>query len=145
LRKIFYAMNLLLEIATAVLDYVSSEQRQPRYALSSMILSITVMSISLIQLAYTGGKEEVGWQWKGWIPWFYHRDPSNKLFGNPVQIVELFFSVSQSVFAIIAYHYLSRDQNNPTQFSVYPVVFAFFLLCLSFRRREPRVKVSEKS
>jgi hypothetical protein len=57
----------------------------------------------------------------------------------------LFFSVSQSVFAIIAYHYLSRDQNNPTQFSVYPVVFAFFLLCLSFRRREPRVKVSEKS
>ncbi|KAG6746343.1 hypothetical protein POTOM_050883 [Populus tomentosa] len=41
-------MNLLFEIATAVLDYLSSQQRQPRYALS--------------------GKEEVSWQRKGWIP-----------------------------------------------------------------------------
>ncbi|XP_034924379.1 uncharacterized protein [Populus alba] len=128
LRSIFYAMNLLFEIATAVLDYLSSQQRQPRYALSGMILSITVMAISLIQLAYTVGKEGVSSQWKGWIPW---------LFGNPVQVVELLLSVSQCVFAIIAYHYLSRDQNNPTQFSVYPIAFAFCLLCLSFRRREP--------
>ncbi|KAL3570231.1 hypothetical protein D5086_027480 [Populus alba] len=59
LRSIFYAMNLLFEIATAVLDYLSSQQRQPRYALSGMILSITVMAISLIQLAYTVGKEGV--------------------------------------------------------------------------------------
>jgi len=110
---------------------------QPRYALSSMILSITVMAISLIQLAYTGGKEEVSWQWKGWIPWFYHQAPSNKLFGHPVHVVKLLFSVSQCVSAIIAYHYLSRYQNNPTQFSVYPIAFAFCLLCLSFRRREP--------
>jgi len=132
-------MNLLLEIATAVLDYVSSQQRQPRYALSSMILSITVMAISLIQLAYTGGKEEVSWQWKGWIPWFYHQAPSNKLFGDRVHVVELLFSVCQCVSAIIAYHYLSRDQNNPTQFSVYPIAFAFCLLCLNFRRREPWV------
>ncbi|XP_052303455.1 uncharacterized protein LOC18105927 isoform X16 [Populus trichocarpa] len=137
LRRIFYAMNLLFEIATAVLDYLSSQQRQPRYALCGMILSITVMAISLIQLAYTGGKEEVSWQWKGWIPWFYHRAPPHKLFGNPVHILELLFSVSQCVFAIIAYHYLSRDQNNPTQFSIYPIAFAFCLLCLSFRRREP--------
>lgn len=137
LRRLFYAMNLLFEIATAVLDYLSSQQRQPRYALCGMILSITVMAISLIQLAYTGVKEKVSWQWKGWIPWFYHRTPPNKLFGDPVHVVELFFSVSQCVFAIIAYHYLSRDQNNPTQFSVYPIIFAFCLLCLSFRRREP--------
>lgn len=136
-RRIFYAVNLLLEITTAVLDYVSSQQRQPRYALCGMILSITVMAISLIQLAYTCGKEKVSLQWKGWIPWFYHQAPSNKLFGNPVHVVELFFSVSQCVFAIIAYHYLSRDQNNPTQFSVYPIIFACCLLCLSFRRREP--------
>uniref|UniRef100_A0A3N7HVF3 Uncharacterized protein n=1 Tax=Populus trichocarpa TaxID=3694 RepID=A0A3N7HVF3_POPTR len=120
LRRIFYAMNLLLEIATAVLDYVSSQQRQPRYALSGMILSITVMAITLMQLAYTGGKENCA-----------------KLFGNPVHILEFLFSVSQCVFAIIAYHYLSRDQNNPTQFSIYPIAFAFCLLCLSFRRREP--------
>jgi len=120
LRRIFYAMNLLFEIATAVLDYVSSQQRQPRYALSGMILSITVMAITLMQLAYTGGKENCA-----------------KLFGNPVHILELLFSVSQCVFAIIAYHYLSRDQNNPTQFSIYPIAFAFCLLCLSFRRREP--------
>ncbi|KAG6747374.1 hypothetical protein POTOM_049778 [Populus tomentosa] len=98
-------MNLLFEIATAVLDYLSSQQRQPRYALS--------------------GKEEVSWQRKGWIPWFYHPAPSKKLFGNPVQVLELFFSVSQCVSAIIAYHYLSRDQNNPAQFSVYPIAFAF--------------------
>ncbi|XP_011015737.1 PREDICTED: uncharacterized protein LOC105119307 isoform X2 [Populus euphratica] len=137
LRRIFYAMNLLFEIATAVLDYLSSQQRQPRYALISMILSIIVMAISLIQLAYTGRKEGVSWQRKGWIPWFYHQAPSNKLFGNPVHIVELLFSVSQCVSAIIAYHYLSRHQNNPTQFSVYPILFAFCLFCLSFRRREP--------
>ena len=120
MRRIFYAMNLLFEIATAVLDYVSSQQRQPRYALSGMILSITVMAITLMQLAYTGGKENCA-----------------KLFGNPVHILEFLFSVSQCVFAIIAYHYLSRDQNNPTQFSIYPIAFAFCLLCLSFRRREP--------
>ncbi|XP_011000160.1 PREDICTED: uncharacterized protein LOC105107809 isoform X2 [Populus euphratica] len=125
LRRIFYTMNLLLEIATAVLDYLSSQQRQPRYALSSMILSISVMAISLIQLAYTGGKEGVSWQWKGWIPWFYH----------PVHVVELLLSASQCVIAIIAYYYLSRDQNIPTQFSVYPIIFAFCLLCLSFGRR----------
>ncbi|KAJ6869599.1 hypothetical protein NC651_034358 [Populus alba x Populus x berolinensis] len=138
-RRIFYAMTLLFEIATAVLDYLSSQQSQPRYALSGMILSITVMAISLIQLAYTAGKEGVCWQWNGWIPRFYHPAPSNKLFGNPVQVVELFFSVSQCVFAIIAYHYLSRDQNNPAQFCIYPIAFAFCLLCLSFIRREPWV------
>jgi len=132
-------MNLLLEITTAVLDYVSSQQRQPRYALSGMILSITVMAISLIQLAYTGGKEGVSLQRKSWIPWFYHPAPSNKPFGDPVQVVELLFSVSQCVFAIIAYHYLSRDQNNPAQFCIYPIAFAFCLLCLSFIRREPWV------
>ncbi|KAJ6869596.1 hypothetical protein NC651_034358 [Populus alba x Populus x berolinensis] len=126
-RRIFYAMNLLFEIATAVLDYLSSQQRQPLYALSGMILSITVMAISLIQLAHTVVKEGVSLQWKGWIPRFHH----------PVQVVELLFSVSQCVSAIIAYHYLSRDQNNPAQFCIYPVVFAFCLLCLSFRRREP--------
>ena len=137
MRRIFYAMNLLLEIATAVLDYLSSQQRQPRYALSSMILSIIVMAISLIQLAYTGRKEGVSWQWKGWIPWFYHQAPSNKPFGNPVHVVELLLSASQCVIAIIAYYYLSRDQNIPTQFSVYPIIFAFCLLCLNFRRRWP--------
>ncbi|KAG6747378.1 hypothetical protein POTOM_049782 [Populus tomentosa] len=137
LRRIFYTMNLLFEIATAVLDYLSSQQRQPRYALSGMILSITVMAISLIQLAHTVGKEGVSLQWKGWIPRFYHPAPSNKPFGNLVQVVELLFSVSQCVFAIIAYHYLSRDQNNPAQFCIYPIAFAFCLLCLSFIRREP--------
>uniref|UniRef100_A0A6M2ECV3 Uncharacterized protein n=1 Tax=Populus davidiana TaxID=266767 RepID=A0A6M2ECV3_9ROSI len=136
-RRIFYTMNLLLEIATAVLDYLSSQQRQPRYALSGMILSITVMAITLIQLAYIGGKEGVSLLWNGWIPWFYHPAPSNKPFGNLVQVGELFFSVSQCVSAIIAYHYLSRDQNNPAQFCIYPIVFAFGSSCLSFRRREP--------
>ncbi|XP_073260984.1 uncharacterized protein [Populus alba] len=136
-RRIFYTMNLLFEIATAVLDYLSSQQRQPRYALSGMILSITVMAITLIQLAYIGGKEGVSLLWNGWIPWFYHPAPSNKPFGNLVQVGELFFSVSQCVSAIIAYHYLSRDQNNPAQFCIYPVAFAFGSSCLSFRRREP--------
>ncbi|KAG6746346.1 hypothetical protein POTOM_050886 [Populus tomentosa] len=326
LRRIFYTMNLLLEIATAVLDYLSSQQRQPRYALSGMILSITVMAITLIQLAYIGGKEGVSLQWNGWIPWqttlshtqkmgpvpsvniesekhigsllkwaetrvekhwiseltkawktwkgalqrwlevidprhrvgrnqkwmtvgsgqpfFYWLDVGdgkteehpecsrdklrderntdlelvsiseaveslmslvlrsesktekdinnnqrehNRAYGfnqqdlwrrifyamnllfeiatavldylssqqrQPQydtvnhrhghlldsawsQVVELFFSVSQCVSAIIAYHYLSPDQNNPAQFCIYPVVFAFGSSCLSFRRREP--------
>ncbi|KAL3570215.1 hypothetical protein D5086_027464, partial [Populus alba] len=57
-EKLRQERNTYLElIATAVLDYLSSQQRQPRYALSGMILSITVMAISLIQLAHTVGKE----------------------------------------------------------------------------------------
>ena len=80
-------MNLLFEIATAVLDYLSSQQRQPQYD------TVNHRHGHLLDSAWS-------------------------------QVVELFFSVSQCVSAIIAYHYLSRDQNNPTQFSVYPIAMS---------------------
>ncbi|KAJ9160327.1 hypothetical protein P3X46_025738 [Hevea brasiliensis] len=145
LERIFLIANFILELPSAAFDQLSSVHK-PQYALLSMLISFTVLIISIIDLVQKGRKERVTWMIRGLIPWFYYPYPNPKPFGTFPDIIGLVCAVFQFFFAAISYGFLSQDADNPIKVSVWPVFFAFGLLCSRFsgnttqRRPTPHVR-----
>ncbi|KAK1584080.1 hypothetical protein Q3G72_029628 [Acer saccharum] len=137
-ERMFVASNLILEVPSAVFDQLSSVHK-PQYVLVIMLMSLTAMLICIIELAYKGGEARVGWRWgKKKIPWFYHPSPSDKPFGTVTDFIGLLCSFFQCIFSVSHYVFYLRNINDPINISIWPLVFAFCLLCSTFSKKSPK-------
>ncbi|XP_048231478.1 putative serine/threonine-protein kinase-like protein CCR3 isoform X1 [Ricinus communis] len=126
LERVFLIANFILELPSAVFDQLSSVHK-PQYALLSMFMSFTILTISIMYLVYKAQKG-VTWMKKGWIPWFYYQHQNSRPFGTFPDIIGLLCAFFQCIFASLSYALLSRQVNNPIKVSVWPIIFAFGLL-----------------
>lgn len=90
-----------------------------------MLISFAALLISIGELIYKGRNEKVSWRWKGLLPWLYYPLQTHKPFGSFKDIIGSLCALCQCVFTVI--NYSQSDQ--PIKISVWPVVFAFGLLC----------------
>ncbi|KAI9187511.1 hypothetical protein LWI28_028932 [Acer negundo] len=139
-ERMFVASNLILEVPSAVFDQLSSVHK-PQYILLSMLMSLTTMLICIIELVYKGGEARVGWRWRKKIPWFYYPSPSHDMpFGTVTDFIGLLCSFSQCICSVSYYvFYLRNINNDPIKISIWPLVFAFCLLCSTFSKKSSKL------
>ncbi|KAJ9174603.1 hypothetical protein P3X46_013238 [Hevea brasiliensis] len=144
LERIFLITNLVVELPSAVLDQLASVHK-PRYALISLIMSFVIMLISALDLVRIGRRGRVKWMRRGKIiPWFYSSYPSYKPLGKFADIVGLVCSIFQCASAAIAYAFVSHKADTPIKISVWPLIFAFGVLCSRFPKN-PRPEIHLES
>ncbi|XP_021893794.1 uncharacterized protein LOC110811569 [Carica papaya] len=131
LEHLFAIANFVLELLAAVFDQLSSSDK-PGCALIGMSISFVAMFICIIELVFKGRRQKVTWRWRGRKSWFYYPSSSQMRFGTFTDIVGLTCAGFQFIFAAINYGFLSHHVNNPIKISVWPVIFAFGLLCSEF-------------
>ncbi|KAL5856898.1 hypothetical protein ACOSQ3_004356 [Xanthoceras sorbifolium] len=90
-----------------------------------MSISFAAMLICIVELIYKGKKEKVTWRWKESLPWFYHPLPSELPFGTFKDIIGFVCALCQCIVTTINY----LNVNRPVKISVWPIIFAFGLLC----------------
>ncbi|XVE94166.1 hypothetical protein REPUB_Repub01dG0258400 [Reevesia pubescens] len=125
----FVVINLLLEIPSAVLDQISPKNKHS-YLLIVMILSSTSLLVCLLELVYEVRKKKITWRWSNgriFIPWFY--DSCNKPFGTLTEMNAWACAIAQCVVTTINYRFYRRNHDALIKMSVWPLIFAFGLLC----------------
>ncbi|ESR54873.1 hypothetical protein CICLE_v10024498mg, partial [Citrus x clementina] len=129
LEWIFVITNFVLEIPSALFDQLSSA-RKSQYVLLSMLLSFAALVVCIVELVYKCQKQKAVWRWKGILPWpwFYYRR-RNRPFGNFKDIIGLVCALCQCIFAAIHYSFARRHADSPIKIYLWPLVFAFGLLC----------------
>ncbi|EOX97130.1 Serine/threonine-protein kinase PBS1 [Theobroma cacao] len=123
--------NLLLEIPSAVLDQIASED----YVLIVMLISLTSMLVCFVELVCRGRKEKITWRCSstGRIPWFYHPPPpSNRPFGTLTEMIGLACAIAQCIVTTINYSLYRRHHAATIKFCVWPMIFGFGMLCSKF-------------
>ncbi|XP_021286440.1 uncharacterized protein LOC110418132 [Herrania umbratica] len=123
--------NFLLEIPSAVLDQIASED----YVLIVMLISLTSMLVCLVELVCRGRKEKITWSCSstGRIPWFYHPPPpSNKPFGTLAEMIGLACAIAQCIVTTINYSLYPRHHAATIKFCFWPMIFGFGMLCSKF-------------
>ncbi|KAL5787218.1 hypothetical protein ACOSP7_004167 [Xanthoceras sorbifolium] len=123
----FVITNSALEVISTVLDQLSSVNNSG-YAIVGMSISFAAMLICIVELIYKGKKENVTWRWKESLPWFYHPLPSELPFGTFKDIIGFVCALCQCIVTTINYLIVNRA----IKISVWPIIFAFGLLCSKF-------------
>lgn len=106
-------------------------------------MSYAALFVSIFGLVFKCRRENVIWKWRGALPWLYYPSPSDKLFGNFNDIVGLVCALCQCILSAITYGFIRRHADNPIKVSVWPIIFAFGLLCSNlFKKPENRSSIS---
>ncbi|KAM7267879.1 hypothetical protein ACFE04_010045 [Oxalis oulophora] len=112
--------NFSVELSSAVFDQLTSQQK-PHYALMAMLMSFAGAFISALELVYKARKGK-----SSWFCYKSHRD--NVRFGYFSEFVGLLCSLCQFIVLVINYSFVVRHANGPIKISVWPTVFAFFVV-----------------
>ncbi|KDO63999.1 hypothetical protein CISIN_1g038928mg [Citrus sinensis] len=124
LERIFVITNFIFELPSVVFDQ----------------LFLSINRFDLVLFTRVKGKMLHG---SGALPWLYYPSPSDKLFGNFNDIVGLVCALCQCILSAITYGFVRRHADNPIKVSVWPIIFAFGLLCSNlFKKPENRSSVS---
>ncbi|XP_006298136.2 toll/interleukin-1 receptor-like protein [Capsella rubella] len=127
-------INLVLEISSSVFDQISSTK--PLYSLAAMSMSLFSCILCLVDLLHKGRVERVVWKWTWPIPWFYYQTQrSDSRFGSFPEMLGLVCALSQTIITAVNYSFITRRDDTPIKFSVWPVMFALGLLCTLFMKR----------
>ncbi|GLT84743.1 hypothetical protein SLE2022_029580 [Rubroshorea leprosula] len=121
--RILVAANFVLELPSAVFDQLSSIPK-PLYAMTLMLLSFAGLVLCIVELVYQGRKKRVTWTWGD--------NNGNSSFSNVARIVGFTCAVCQSILTTANYVLLIQHTKIQIQISVWPVIFAFVLLCSKF-------------
>ncbi|XP_021643442.2 uncharacterized protein LOC110637569 [Hevea brasiliensis] len=132
-ERILLIANFVVELPPAVFDQLSLVHK-PQYALVIMLMSLATMLFSIIDLARKGRRDRVEWMMRGYLPWFCSPRRNYKHLVTFSDIVGLVCGIFQLVFATINYAFLSQHYDNPIKLSVWPIIFAFGVLCSRFPR-----------
>ncbi|XP_010468822.2 PREDICTED: TMV resistance protein N-like [Camelina sativa] len=120
--------NLILEIASSVVDQISSPHK-PLYALAAMSMSLLSCILCLVDLLHKGRVERVLWKWTWPIPWFYYPTQRSHRFGSFPEMVGLLCALCQTTTTAVSYSFITHGDDSPIKFSIWPVMFALGLLC----------------
>ncbi|KAK0592393.1 hypothetical protein LWI29_018381 [Acer saccharum] len=150
-RKIlmsFVITNLVLELSSAVLDQVSSSSvNKTQFALFGMFISFVAILTCILELIYKFRKENLIWRRSGTLPfpWYYYLDQRRKPFGTFKDIIGLVCALCQFVLTIVSYCYIRKYANNPIKISIFPIIFAFGILCSQILKNQEIEKPSREN
>ncbi|CAH8321579.1 unnamed protein product [Eruca vesicaria subsp. sativa] len=133
-------INLVLEIASAVADQLSSIRR-PYFAIISLLISILTVVLSMVDLRYKIRAHKARFRCKWPIPWFYY--PSRdykKIFGNFTDTVLLFCVIGQLLVSTITCISIHRGQEGPIKVSLWPLFFAIGMVISKFVENQANFK-----
>ncbi|KAJ4717412.1 putative Serine/threonine-protein kinase PBS1 [Melia azedarach] len=136
IEKILVITNFVLELPSAVFDQLSSVHK-PQYALLSMLMSFAAIFLCIVEFVYKARQEKVTWKWSR-LPWLYYPSQTHKPFGNFKDIIGLVCALCQCIVTGISFDFAVRHADNPFKISVWPIVFAFGLLCSKFLEKPER-------
>ncbi|GKU96691.1 hypothetical protein SLEP1_g9900 [Rubroshorea leprosula] len=121
--RILVTANFVLELPSAVFDQLSSIPK-PLYAMTLMLLSFAGLVLCIVELVYQGRKKRVTWTRR--------QNNRNSSFSKIVDVVGFTCAVCQSILTTANYVLLIQHTKIQIQISVWPVIFAFVLLCSKF-------------
>ena len=137
-------INLLLEIASAVSDQLSST-RKPYFTRISLVMSILSLILSILDLIYKIRVHKARFQCKWPIPWFHYPSRGyNRIFGSSTDTFLLFCVVCQLIVSTINCSFTERGRDGPIKVAVWPLVFAIGMVVSKFMEKPTISKESLK-
>ncbi|XP_048234805.1 disease resistance protein RPV1 [Ricinus communis] len=113
--------------ASLVIEGLSALFEQLDHALLGMVMAIAGLLICMVELAFKAQKEQVNWERRGLLPWFYSYNPQNKLFGTTVEYFGLVAAIWQCFHSTIGYIYARQNMKNPITMTL---TMSLFCICL---------------
>ncbi|KAG7636777.1 Toll/interleukin-1 receptor homology (TIR) domain superfamily [Arabidopsis thaliana x Arabidopsis arenosa] len=126
--------NLMLEIPSSVFDQISSAHK-PLYALAAMSMSLLSCLLCIVDLLHKGRVDRVVWKWTWPIPWFHYQTQRSNRFGSFPEMLGLVCALCQTTITAVNYSFITRRDDTPIKFSVWPIMFALGLLCTLLIKR----------
>ena len=95
-------------------------------------ISFAALFICIVEFVRKGRKDKVTWEWKATLPWLYYPLGSHKPLGSFKDIFGLVCALCQCAVTTFNYDFCGAHADNPIKISVWPIIFAFGLLCSKF-------------
>ncbi|XP_010430467.1 PREDICTED: disease resistance protein RML1A-like [Camelina sativa] len=132
----FVVINLLLEIASAVTDQLSSI-RKPYFTRMSLVMSVLSVFLSTLDLSYKIKVQKASFRCKWPIPWFYLPARGyRRIFGSFTDTVLLFCVLGGLIVSTINYCFVVKGENGPIKVSsIWPLFFAIGMVASKFMEK----------
>ncbi|XP_019082758.1 PREDICTED: disease resistance protein RML1A-like [Camelina sativa] len=132
----FVVINLLLEIASAVTDQLSSI-RKPYFTRISLVMSVLSVFLSILDLSYKIKAHKASFRCKWPIPWFYLPARGyRRIFGSFTDTVLLFCVVGGLIVSTVNYCFVVKGENGPIKVSsIWPLFFAIGMVASKFMEK----------
>ncbi|CAH8382627.1 unnamed protein product [Eruca vesicaria subsp. sativa] len=129
------AINLLLEITSAVADQLSST-RKPYFARISLVISVLSLILSILDFIYKVRAHKARFRCKWPMPWFYYPSRGyNRIFGSSADAILFFCVVGQLGVSTVNFSFIDRGRDGPIKVSVWPLVFAVGMVVSKFMEK----------
>ncbi|KAL9300027.1 putative TIR domain-containing protein [Arabidopsis thaliana] len=112
-----------------------SSAHKPLYALAAMSMSLLSCLLCIVDLLHKGRVDRVVWKWTWPIPWFHYQTQRSNRFGSFPEMLGLVCALCQTTITAVNYSFITRRDDTPIKFSVWPIMFALGLFCTLLIKR----------